>query len=60
MTAAFLLSPAPTWADAAKLDLAAIAVSPPEAETIAIHDPGDAPVDLTNYYLADTDTYTAS
>ncbi|WP_437806850.1 thrombospondin type 3 repeat-containing protein [Sorangium sp. So ce1078] len=51
------LLPAATHAAAEKLLLMDVVVSPTQAESVAIRNPGSTPVVLTDYYLADYNTY---
>ncbi|WP_437318584.1 thrombospondin type 3 repeat-containing protein [Sorangium sp. So ce385] len=52
-----VLLPAAAHAAAEKLLLMEVVVSPTQAESVAIRNPGDAPIVLTDYYLADYNTY---
>jgi hypothetical protein len=52
-----VLSPAVASAAAQKLLLREVVVSPTQAEYIAIYNPGTTAVDLTNYFIADYETY---
>ncbi|WP_437999749.1 thrombospondin type 3 repeat-containing protein [Sorangium sp. So ce185] len=52
-----VLLPAAAHAAAEKLLLMEVVVSPTQAESVAIRNAGDTPVVLTDYYLADYNTY---
>ncbi|WP_437294572.1 thrombospondin type 3 repeat-containing protein [Sorangium sp. So ce426] len=52
-----VLLPAAAYAAAEKLLLMEVVVSPTQAESVAIRNPGDTPIVLTDYYLADYNTY---
>jgi MYXO-CTERM domain-containing protein len=55
--ASLTLAPALALAGPEKLLLTEVVVSPTQAEYVAVHNPGAAAVDLSNYYLADFDAY---
>ena len=58
LAAAVLLLAAPTASAALqKLYLVEVVVAPTQAEYVAIYDPSDTAVDLSDYYLADSETY---
>ncbi|WCQ91933.1 MULTISPECIES: hypothetical protein [Sorangium] len=52
-----VLLPAAAHAAAEKLLLMEVVVSPTQAESVAIRNPGNTPIVLTDYYLADYNTY---
>ncbi|WP_437945411.1 thrombospondin type 3 repeat-containing protein [Sorangium sp. So ce296] len=52
-----VLLPAAARAAAEKLLLMEVVVSPTQAESVAIRNPGNTPIVLTDYYLADYNTY---
>ena len=52
-----VLLPAAAHAAAEKLLLMEVVTSPTQAESVAIRNPGNTPVVLTDYYLADYSTY---
>jgi MYXO-CTERM domain-containing protein len=54
---ALLLATGVASAAPAKLLITAVSASPTQAEMVAIYNPGNASVDLTNFYLADYATY---
>jgi uncharacterized protein (TIGR03382 family) len=54
---ALVLCPALASAAAQKILLREIVAGPTQAEYISIYNPGTTPVDLTNYYLSDYETY---
>src|SRR5262249_30883645 len=51
------LVPAAASAAPEKLLLVEVTTSPSEAEHVAIYNPGTTTVDLTNYYLSDSESY---
>ncbi|WP_437793832.1 thrombospondin type 3 repeat-containing protein [Sorangium sp. So ce693] len=52
-----VLLPAAAHAAAEKLVLMEVVVSPTQAESVAFRNPGNTPIVLTDYYLADYNTY---
>jgi hypothetical protein len=52
-----VVTPAIASAAAQKLLLSEVVVSPTQGEYVAITNPNATPVDLTNFYLADYETY---